>query len=340
MATIPTQTHPLLSVPFNAATDFTVLASHCENFADTLIESDDPALRLALYGRLAACLALLRPTLNEPIPPHLIESLTTDTLPASSTCFEPGSELLCDYSLTLAQRFCERLVLAQNVQIRRVEQLKARHIEGNVRDRLAQGITKRSLKNEMATIRSLLKQAGRDRLAQSERLNNRSLGLSGASRNGTKLAITPEHYRDVLETARVKDPGLAAALELSRLMGLRSQETVQSVQSLKTWQQALDRGDTRLTVVFGTKGGRPRETVILNAVAIRKALDNALVVAEDRHGRLIDKPDLKSAMKYWHSQASRLGLTGAYSPHSLRYAWAQDAISHYLAQVYGRRDTD
>ena len=52
MATIPTQTHPLLSVPFNAATDFTILADHCENFADTLIESDDPALRLALCGRL------------------------------------------------------------------------------------------------------------------------------------------------------------------------------------------------------------------------------------------------------------------------------------------------
>ena len=67
MATIPTQTHPLLSVPFNAATDFTILADHCENFADTLIESDDPALRLALCGRLAACLALLRPTLNDPI---------------------------------------------------------------------------------------------------------------------------------------------------------------------------------------------------------------------------------------------------------------------------------
>ncbi|MCN9133704.1 hypothetical protein MLW90_11700 [Escherichia coli] len=47
MATIPTQTHPLLAVPFNAATDFTVLADHCENFAETLIESDDPVLRLA-----------------------------------------------------------------------------------------------------------------------------------------------------------------------------------------------------------------------------------------------------------------------------------------------------
>ncbi|CIM07456.1 integrase [Salmonella enterica subsp. enterica serovar Typhi] len=78
----------------------------------------------------------------------------------------------------------------------------------------------------MAAVRCILKQAGRDRLAQSERLNNRSLGLSGASRNGTKLAITPEHYRDVLETARVKDPGMAAALELSKLMGLRSQEIV------------------------------------------------------------------------------------------------------------------
>jgi hypothetical protein len=48
--------------------------------------------------------------------------------------------------------------------------------------------------------------------------------LSGASRSGTKRAITPEHYRHMLETARAKDPGLA--LELARLMGLRSQESV------------------------------------------------------------------------------------------------------------------
>ncbi|EKH2895873.1 integrase domain-containing protein, partial [Salmonella enterica] len=139
-----------------------------------------------------------------------------------------GSYKTVDDRIRLAQRFCERLVLAQNVQIRRVEQLKARHIEGYIRERLA----------------------------QSERLNNLSLGLSGTSRSGTKRAITPEHYHHVLETARIKAPGLAAALELSRLMGLRSQEAVQSAQSLKTWQQALDRGETRLTMVFGTKGGR------------------------------------------------------------------------------------
>ncbi|EAO1327003.1 integrase domain-containing protein [Salmonella enterica] len=221
-----------------------------------------------------------------------------------------GSYKTVDDRIRLAQRFCERLVLAQSVQIRRVEQLKARHIEGYIRERLA----------------------------QSERLNNRSLGLSDASRSGTKRAITAEHYHYVLETARIKDPGLAVALELSRLMGLRSQEAVQSAQSLKTWRQALDRGEPRLTVVFGTKGGRPRETIILDATAVKKALDNALAVAENRHGRLIDKPDLKSAMKYWHSQASCIGLTGAYSPHSLRYAWAQDAICYYLAQGVSEKE--
>lgn len=242
-----------------------------------------------------------------------------------------GSHKTVHDRIALAQRFCERLVMAQNVQIRRVEHLKARHIKSYVRERLAQGITKRSLQNEMAAIRSLLKQAGRDKLADSERISNCSLGLSGASRNGTKLAITPDHYHYVLEMARAKDPGLAAALELSRLMGLRSQEAVQSAQSLKTWRQALEREEPRLTVVFGTKGGRPRETVVLDAVAVRKALDNALSVSEDHHDRLLDKPDLRSAMKYWHSQASRIGLRGVFSPHSLRYAWAQDAIRHYLA---------
>lgn len=249
-----------------------------------------------------------------------------------------GSHKTVHDRIALAQRFGERLTGEQNVQIRRVEHLKTRHIQRYIRERLVQGIARRSLQNEMAAIRSLLKQAGRDRLADSEQLSNRALGLSGASRHGTRLAVTSEYYRDVLEVARAKDPGLAAVVELARVMGLRSQEAVQSVQSLRTWQTALAQGDARLTVVFGTKGGRSRETVILDTDAVRKALDNAIAIAESRHNRLIDKPDLKSAMKYWHSQATRIGLTGVYSPHSLRYAWAQDAILHYLAQGFSERE--
>ncbi|EMW0954941.1 TPA: hypothetical protein R6W42_002873 [Citrobacter freundii] len=103
MATTPIQTHPLLTVPFNAATDFTVLASHCENFAETLIESKDIALKMALCGRLNTALTLLQPTLLEPVPPHLVESLTVDTLPTNAPQFGPECTELCNYCLALTQ---------------------------------------------------------------------------------------------------------------------------------------------------------------------------------------------------------------------------------------------
>lgn len=248
-----------------------------------------------------------------------------------------GSHKTMNDRIHIVQRFSRHL-RAMNIQIQRVAQIKVRHIESYIHERLAQRIGKRTLQNEMAALRTVLQQAGRKQVAEHERLTNKSLGLAGASRNGTRQAITPEYYHHAMETARMKDPGLAAALELARLIGLRSQEAVQSAQSLKTWKHAVERGDTRLTVVFGTKGGRPRETVILDSGAVRKALDNALAVAESRNDRLIDKPDLKSAMDYWHNQATRIGLTGTYSPHSLRYAWAQDAILHYLAQGFSRKE--
>ncbi|ELO76539.1 TPA: DNA-binding protein [Salmonella enterica subsp. enterica serovar Enteritidis] len=236
-----------------------------------------------------------------------------------------------------ARRFCGRL-MEQNVQIRHVQHLKARHIEDYIRHRLVQGIDKRTLQNEMAMIRIVLRQAGRVKLADGDRISNRAVGIGGASRNGTRRAITDDKYQAVQESARLKDPGLAAALELARLMGLRSQEAVRCPQSFSSWRQALERGESRLTVVFGTKGGRPRETVILDAGAVKKALDNAAGIAEQRNGRLIDRATLKEAMQFWRKQAERLGLTGQNSPHSLRYAWAQEAIRHYLAQGFSRQE--
>lgn len=38
------------------------------------------------------------------------------------------------------------------------------------------------------------------------------------------------------------------------------------------------------------------------------------------------------------NETSGLGLTGAYSPHLLRYAWAQDAIRHYLSQGFSKKE--
>ncbi len=108
MATVLTPDSDLLSVPFSAATEFTELAAHCDRFAEPLIECHDPALKMVLYGRLRACLAILSPTLNDPIPPHLLDSLTLDDLPTSFPRFEPDSEQLCEYCLALIQILTEQ----------------------------------------------------------------------------------------------------------------------------------------------------------------------------------------------------------------------------------------
>ncbi|EOW5487785.1 integrase domain-containing protein, partial [Escherichia coli O70:H38] len=228
---------------------------------------------------------------------------------------------------------------ALNIQIQRVEQIRVRHIECYIEERLEQDIGLRTLQNDMAALQAVLRQAGRRQVVEHPRLTNKALGVSGASRNGTRRAITPEHYQQVMEKARTEDAGLAAALEIARLMGLRSQEAVQSSQSLKTWLKAIERGENRLKVVFGTKGGRPRYTTVLDTGAVRKALEKALLVADRHNGRLIDKPDLKMALESWHKQVIKVGLKGEFSPHSLRYAWAQDAIRHYLAQGFSEKES-
>ena len=98
-------------------------------------------------------------------------------------------------------------------------------------------------------------------------------------------------YAGYLQTA----PGLAASLQLARVMGLRGQEAVQCCQSLKTWDKQLEKGAERLSVIFGTKGGRPRITQVIDREAVRQAVKEALNIAGKRDGHLIDKPDLKSA---------------------------------------------
>lgn len=113
MTTIFTPAQDLLSVPFTAATDFTDLADCCDRFAETLMECNEPAYKLALLGRIAACLALLRPTLSEPIPAHLIERFTVDTLPETLSYFEPDAEALCEYCQTLTQVLCQQSLLPE-----------------------------------------------------------------------------------------------------------------------------------------------------------------------------------------------------------------------------------
>ena len=119
-----------------------------------------------------------------------------------------GSFKTVNDRIHITKRFSEHL-RALNIQIQRAEQIKVRHIECYIEERLELDIGLRTLQNEMAALRAVLRQAGR---------------------------------RQVMEKARTQDAGLAAALEIARLMGLRSQEAVQSSQSLKTWLNAVKPG--------------------------------------------------------------------------------------------------
>ncbi len=103
MTTTLSFSHSLFTTPFDHTTDFTELADNCARFVDVLVECDDPAQKMALCGRLSACLTLLQPTLLEPVPDHLKESLTVNDLPLNVPVFEPEVDQLGRYCQLVTQ---------------------------------------------------------------------------------------------------------------------------------------------------------------------------------------------------------------------------------------------
>lgn len=241
----------------------------------------------------------------------------------------------------IAARLAEQM-LKLNIQIRDVNHIKTHHIEHYVRSRQAEDISKRTLQNEMAALRAILTTAGRIKLAdpKHEKLSNDALNLSGASRAGSKTAITDERFHEALALVRSKDEGVALAMEIARYLGLRTEEAVQSAKSLKTWQQALARGDERLRVVFGTKGGRPRDTTVVRRDELMRSLNAAVAYSAEHGGKLVDKAGLRSAIDRYRNVAKDAGLTGKEAPHSLRYAYSREAIEWHMKDGLSRKEAE
>ncbi len=141
-----------------------------------------------------------------------------------STLFgRPGQFKTVADRMKIADRMAERM-LNLNIQIRDVRHIKTHHVELYIRSRLAESISKRTLQNEMAALRAIFNVAGRSKLADPahECLSNSALGLSGASRDGTKVAISDERYQAVFSVIKIKDEGVAAAVQLSRCLGVKN----------------------------------------------------------------------------------------------------------------------
>lgn len=241
----------------------------------------------------------------------------------------------------IASRFSERLATL-NIQIRDVSHIKTRHIENYIRSRQEEKISSRTLQNEMAAIRSVLLQGGRNVLANPahDKLSNQALNISGASREGTKVAISHERLNEVVSLVAQKDPGIAIGVQLARYIGLRAEETVQAAKSIKTWRKSLQDGNNTVRVVFGTKGGRPRDATIFQREKVISILNEAIRHIDENNGKLIDKPSLHQALDRYHNVLRESGMTGIHSPHSLRYAYSQDAVNYHLDNGMSRKEAE
>ena len=241
--------------------------------------------------------------------------------------------------MKIADRFAERL-LKLNVQIRDIKNIKTGHIELYMKSRLSEEISKRTLQNEMSAIRALLRVAGKTFMANPahEKLSNQALGISETSRDGTKVAIPDNYFRQVLTSVEQKDEGVAYAMRLSRLLGLRMEETIQSAKSLQTWQKSLINNEGKVRVVFGTKGGRPRDTTVIDREATLAAIKAALKHLKENNGKLIDRPSLHTAIERYRNLVREAGLTGKYAPHSLRYAYSVDVMNLHMKNGFSKQE--
>lgn len=224
---------------------------------------------------------------------------------------------------------------AQNIQIRHLAHLKTAHIEQFATARREAGIAVRTLQNELSAVRVMLRAAGRERLASG--LDNKKLGAAGGSRAGTKTAMPEERFAALRTAVQAKDEGVAAVVGLQRTLGLRGEEGVKACKSLLTWERQLTEGKP-VRVIFGTKGGRPRDVYPGDSERALAAVRAALAIWKKQGGVLINKPNEKEAMARYRNTMSAAGFKGKEAGHSLRYAFARDQLAHYRAQGYSREE--
>lgn len=192
-----------------------------------------------------------------------------------------------------------------------------------------------TINNCVASVRALCEQRGVD-LESRGLTNTTGLGVEVRNRKGTKLPVTDQ----IFETAVAKaiaagEIGFVHALKLERYLGLRGTEAMMSTSALKTYaKQAhliIQSHLSPIHIVDGTKGGRPRDVAVIAQYAQQtfEAITEALDFALKNDGFLIvgkAGAGLKGARALYHRLAAKFGLTGSYSPHSLRYRYCVDKL--------------
>ncbi|CAE6946453.1 hypothetical protein R69608_05549 [Paraburkholderia nemoris] len=217
-------------------------------------------------------------------------------------------------------------------------QLKEKHIRAWAAEMAARGCSKRTIANNLAHVRTALE--GIKRRPFADKMSNMELGISGASRAGTKRPMSREEFEPYRAAVAAIDAGIAMVLELQLEFGLRAEEGVRCVNSLSDWERTLLNafGDGLVTIIHGTKGGKTRRSPPLDrrraADTVRRAIDQA----KQYGGKLVRKPHLHQAMSRYHYVVATVGMTGGRAPHSLRYAYATEHLQRMKAAGVSRRE--
>ena len=261
-------------------------------------------------------------------------SLRTEVVSAARK--SGGSFKTVEARSQIGKQLCDYLK-EQNIQIKSLADLKEKHLQGFIARGKAAGITDRTNQNRLSAIRSVLRSAGLSRKAAG--LTTKKFGIEKASRDGSRAAISRTDFEQRL--AQVKDPGVHAVLVMQRELGLRQLEAIMGGRpdTLERWEKELTTGACRICIGEGTKGGRPRETLPVDKEKALAAIRTAKAVAASQPGgRLIEAKGLKEAVDRFNNQARAAGFTGDFSPHTVRYSFAQDSVARYEAAGFSHRE--
>lgn len=221
--------------------------------------------------------------------------------------------------------FCIWL-MENNTQVRKARDISNKHLKGYIEHLLRRGLALGTLQNQAAYIRAACPQLS---------FTNAELGISGRDRSGKKCACPLELYLKAVDAlSRLQDPGPRLVLQLQWYLGLRREEALMAGPSLKRWRESLGWVENNLVEVSrGTKGGRLRNTMVVDLPETLALLDEAIAwLRKSRRKDLIKSRSIQAAKSLYGRTIRAVGLRGMYSSHSLRYAYAQRLLRHFARQ--------
>lgn len=230
---------------------------------------------------------------------------------------------------------------AEGFGIRTSEQIGGRHLTAFVAARVHEGISPRTLANQMSHIRAVLEHVGKSGLARNPEYSNRSLGIAQGSRIGTKEPLSDAALKGFRDTTANR-PGIGLTLELQRALGLRETEAIRGgrADTLARWERELTQKGC-VYIVEGTKGGRPRDTHVANVERALSVIREARSLIQSQGGGyLVRKADgsaaanLKQARNIYRNLCHREGIQS----HAARYAFARERLEAYRQHGFSERE--